>query len=124
MKVFIVEDSHVVYGRLVTMLQELKGIEIIGHSQHVHETIAALQRLKPEVVILDIQMPGGSGLDVLHHIKQDQASPRVIILTNSPYPQYRKRCLEAGADFFFDKSIEFLKVVEVLNQFINKEEQS
>ena len=42
----------------------------------------------------------------------------VIIFTNYPYPQYRKKCMEAGADFFFDKSMEFEKIPEVLGQLV------
>lgn len=116
MKVFIVDDSRIVYGRLVTLLHELKDIEVIGHAQHARDAIASIQRLNPEVVILDIRMPGGNGIDVLHHIKHDHPSAFVIILTNAHHPQYQKKCLEAGADFFFDKSIEFHKVAEVLRQ--------
>jgi len=69
-------------------------------------------------VILDIRMPGGSGIDVLEDIKKINAAPIVIILTNYPYPQYRKKCMAAGADYFFDKSSEFEKVTEVLKKLI------
>jgi DNA-binding NarL/FixJ family response regulator len=59
-------------------------------------------------------MPGGSGIDVLSKIKKDRSAPMVIVLTNYPYPQYRKKCMDCGADFFFDKSTEFGKVIEVI----------
>jgi len=62
---------------------------------------------------------GGSGIDVLQDIKQGHAAPIVMILTNFPYPQYRKKCADAGADFFFDKSTEFDKVPEVLKKLID-----
>ena len=67
-------------------------------------------------------MPGGSGIDVLREIKQNNQTPLVIVLTNYPYPQYRRKCMDAGADFFFDKSTEFDKVTEVLKQL--KQNQS
>ena len=116
MKVFIADDSAVLRERLVEMLSELPEIEITGYAQDVPETLASLKRLNPDVVILDIRMPGGSGIDVLQDIKKDKHIPVVIVLTNFPYPQYRKKCLGLGADYFFDKSTEFEKVPQVFKQ--------
>jgi DNA-binding NarL/FixJ family response regulator len=106
-KVFIADDSLIVREHLVTLFDELVGIEIVGQAEHVTEAISAIQQLQPDVVILDIRMPGGSGIDVLQNIKQDGVGPMVIILTNYPFPGYRQKCLQAGADFFLDKSAEF-----------------
>ena len=116
MKVFIADDSTVLRERLVEMLSELPGIEIIGQAQDVVEALTSIKKLNPDVVILDIRMPGGSGLDVLQDIKKDKQAPLVIVLTNYPYPQYRKKCLGLGADYFFDKSTEFEKITEVVKQ--------
>lgn len=112
-EVVIADDSAAVRERLVSMLAELKGVEVIGQAQNVEEAIASIRTLKPKAVILDIRMPGGSGINVLQNIKREQPAPVVIILTNYPYLQYRKKCLEAGADFFFDKSTEFNKIPQV-----------
>ena len=113
MKVFIADDSKVLCERLIEMLSDVPGVEIIGHAQNVSESLAAIKKLNPDIVILDIRMPGGSGIDVLQAIKQDKKAPMVIMLTNYPYPQYRKKCLGLGADYFFDKSTEFEKVTEL-----------
>jgi len=118
MKVFIVDDSAVVRERLRAMLSELTEIEIIGEAQAPLEVKNSVRKVKPDAVILDIRMPGGSGIDVLQNIKKDKPAPIVIILTNYPYPQYRKKCMDAGADFFFDKSTEFDKITEVFKQLI------
>jgi YesN/AraC family two-component response regulator len=115
-KVFIVDDSLIVREHLVTMLDELAGIEIVGQAENVAEAIRGIHTLQPDVVILDIRMPGGSGIDVLQNIKQDQTAPMVIILTNYPYPGYRQRCLNAGADFFLDKSTEFDQIPKLFEQ--------
>ena len=118
MKVFIADDSAVVRERLVEMISELPGIEIIGQAQEALEATNAIMKLKPDVVILDIRMPGGSGLNVLKDIKKYTDAPVVIMFTGYPYPQYRQRCMDAGADFFFNKSTEFDRVTEVLEQLI------
>ena len=104
MKVFIADDSKIFRDRLKEMLAELTEIEIIGEAENILETKKRIRKLNPDVVILDIRMPDGSGIDILKHIKKNNQVPAVIILTNYPYPQYRKKCMELGADYFFQTS--------------------
>jgi DNA-binding NarL/FixJ family response regulator len=112
--VFIADDSLVVQERLVALLSELDGVEIIGLAQTAPTAIAGVQELRPDVVLLDIQMPGGNGIEVLQAIKGAQIVPVVIMLTNYPFQAYRLKCLQLGADFFFDKSTEFDRIPGVL----------
>ena len=119
MRVLIADDSQIVVQRLVTTLAKLDGIEIVGHAETVAEAAEGVRNLRPDVVILDIRMPGGSGIDVLDGMKRDRVTPTVIVLTNYDYPQYRKKCLQSGASFFFDKSAEFEKVAQVLRGLIS-----
>lgn len=121
MNVLLVEDSSLIQDRLVVLLAELKEITIIGQAHDVPEAIAAIQQSKPDIMVLDICIPGGSGFDVLEYIKKNHLAIKVAILTNYPYPQYRQRCQELGADFFFDKSVDFDKMVTIMKQFAAKE---
>ncbi len=116
MKVLIVDDSELVRERLKDMISETTEVESVSQAKDLLEAITSFHKLNPEVVILDIRMPGGSGIDMLQKLKKSKQAPVVIILTSYPYPQYRRRCIETGADFFFDKSTEFDKVPEVLKQ--------
>lgn len=116
MKVLIVDDSALVRERLEDMLSEVQKVETISQAKDPIEAIESLHELKPDIVILDIEMPGGSGIGLLQEMKKGNKPPLVIVLTNQSYSQYRRRCLDAGADFFFDKSTEFDKVADVLNQ--------
>ena len=122
MKVFIVDDSALVRERIIAMISEHPGVEIIGQAKNAQEGISSILKLKPDVVILDIRMPGGNGIEVLKNIKKNKSAPTIIILTNYPYPQYRKKCMEAGADYFFDKSTEFNKIIEVIKKLIQESE--
>jgi DNA-binding NarL/FixJ family response regulator len=76
--------------------------------------------MRPEVVILDIRMPEGSGIDVLKGMQGEKLTPITIVLTNFAFSQYRKKCLQLGARFFFDKSADFTQVSEVLSGLIQK----
>jgi len=122
MKILIADDSEIMRERLKVMLSDITELENISLAEDVPEAISSFQKLNPEVVILDIRMPGGTGIDVLREIKKGNQPPLVVVLTNYPYPQYRRKCMDAGADFFFDKSTEFDKVTEVLKQL--KQNQS
>ena len=116
MKVLIADDSALVRERLAALLCELEAVELVGQASNRRQTLEAIQRLRPDVVILDIHMPGGNGLQILETVKASESAPVVIMLTAFPYPQYRKKCLEAGAEYFFDKATEFDQVTEVLKQ--------
>ena len=114
--VFIVDDSPVVRDRLLAMISELPNVEVVGQADVAFEAINSIRRLRPSVVVLDISMPGGSGMYVLETVKKDQPVPVVIMLTNFAHEQYRQKCLQLGADYFFDKSTEFDRVTQVLRE--------
>ncbi len=115
-RVFIVDDSAFVRARLITMLCSFEEIEIVGQTEDANLATSCIRDLKPDVVILDFRLKGGSGIDVLQNLKDDNLAPITIMLTNSPQPQYRERVKHAGADFFFDKSSEFEKIMDVVRQ--------
>ena len=94
----------------------ISDVEIVGEAQDVMGAITFIRESRPEVVILDIRMPDETGLDVLERIRKEKPAPKVIVLTNYPFVQYRKKCLEAGASFFFDKSTEFHKIPQAVEQ--------
>lgn len=120
MKVLIVDDSRLLRERLVSMISELSGIDVIAQEQDAAGAKNSIQALHPDVVILDIRLSEGNGIEVLKKIKKGRTAPVIIMFTNYPYPQYRKKCQEAGADFFFDKSAEFHKITGVLEKINRK----
>lgn len=116
MKVLVVDDSALLRERLVSMISELPGVTTIGQAQDASQALDKVQKLNPDVVILDIRLSEGNGIEILQHLKKEKAAPVTIMFTNYPYPQYRKKCEETGADFFFDKTTEFHKITDVLKK--------
>ena len=96
-RVYLVDDSELVRRRLVEMLSELEDVEIVGPSGDPNETEEAIRGLSPDVVVMDIRLPGRNGIEVLRDIKKDMPTPIVIMLTNYFYAQCQRECTEAGA---------------------------
>ncbi|MBI3914633.1 MAG: response regulator transcription factor [Chloroflexi bacterium] len=120
MNIFLVDDSSIIRQRLKRMVADVPEVHVIGETGSAQEATDAIFKTKPDVVLLDIQLLNGSGIDVLQRLKKQTPAPAVIILTNYPYPQYRKKCMDAGADFFFIKSTEFDQVVPALKLLIKR----
>jgi DNA-binding NarL/FixJ family response regulator len=113
MKVLIVDDSAVVRDRLKEALSDVDGVEIAGEAADAVEGVRMAREIAPRLVILDIHMPGGSGIDVLHRIKEYAPGTVVVMFTNYSGEQYRKTCMSAGADYFCDKSMEYETVARI-----------
>jgi DNA-binding NarL/FixJ family response regulator len=112
--VFIVEDSVSIRERLVGMLGKIDGVSVVGEADTPQAAVEGILRTRPDSVVLDIQLIGGSGIDVLREARPQVPSTVFIVLTNHPNPQYRRICMEAGAAYFFDKNTEIAKVREVI----------
>ena len=122
MRLFIVDDSEILLDRLKTVLSDITDIEIVGQTDRQDEIVEAIVKLKPDVVILDIRLQAGNGVLALEDIKKMENPPAVIMFTNYPYLQYRKKCIEAGADYFFYKAVEFEKLIDLLEELVRKKE--
>lgn len=101
---FVVEDSSVMRQRLVALLEEVPDTRVVGVADVADEAIAEIRSLRPRIVVLDLRLARGSGLAVLEAVKRFAQAPVVAVLTNYPHEQYRTRCAELGADYFFDKA--------------------
>jgi two-component system, NarL family, response regulator DevR len=120
LKIFIVDDSAMLRTKLTAMLTRTPGFDVIGEAADVPGAVAAIAALQPDAVILDIHIPGGSGLDVLLEMRRRGNSALVIVLTNFPSRQYREHSFANGADYFFDKTTEFREVPRILREHAGK----
>ena len=116
LNVLIADDSSVVRERLAALLEDLPGVRIVSATASVRATLAGVRRRRPDLVILDLNMPDGSTLDALRQMRAEQMPAAVLVLTTDPSPEYRQRALELGAKAFFDKAHEFMKVRELVRE--------
>ena len=112
----MVDDSAPLRERLAGRLVSLGLVEIVGEAGSVPEALEAFRALQPDLVVLDIQIPGGSGFDVLRAIKKERPATTVVMLTNFPCTPFRWRCKLMGAEYLFDKTSEFEKVADVIRK--------
>jgi len=121
MKVFIVDDSSVIVERLTLLLEDIPGVELVGHAADVSHAVQRLLETPPDALVLDLHMPGGTGLDVLRAIRPVRPDIHVLVFTNYPQDEYRQECLTAGAEYFLDKSREFEKIPSILRELAQKD---
>ncbi|MEV6303302.1 response regulator transcription factor [Actinoplanes sp. NPDC051861] len=110
MRVVIADDQALVRTGF-TMILAAEGIEVIGHAANGEEAVAATRRLRPDVVLMDIRMPGMDGLEATRRILADAPHTaagdpvRVVILTTFDLDQYVYAALTAGASGFLLKDV-------------------
>ena len=114
--IYIVEDSEAVKERLIESVEDIPHARVVGSAVGVAEALEGMRALQPRVLILDIQLRGGSGFRLLKMMRAAGMSrpETIIVVTNYPSDDYRTASRECGADHFFDKASEFHKVQEVL----------
>src|SRR5258708_12493920 len=93
MDVFIADDSRVVIDRMAALLAEIPGVRLVGQEGDVRLALRSIEQLNPQAVILDLQMPGGSGMDILRAIRGDRPGLTIIISTTLAHPQYSRPSL-------------------------------
>ena len=116
MKLFVIDASPLGQKGMVDLLSDINGIEIAGSTNDMNTIHDMLRENDTDVIIMDIEMPERNGIDILTWIKARYPSVIIIICSNLSYPQYRMRCREVGAEFFFDKSTEFQMVPETVRR--------
>ena len=114
MKIFIVDNSKTGWKRIRNLLDTVSDVELTGSDVNTNETLHNIEAVKPDVLILDIDMPLKKGIELLHQLIREHAFLAVIVLTDASSSFFRRKCIEAGARFFFDKATEFDKVPQAI----------
>ncbi len=120
MRLFIADDNIPFRTRLASIFSAMEGIKVVGEAGDVPGAIDQISRLRPDTIILDIHMPGGSGLDVLQVAKSFKPAPIVIMLTVGPRSEYETASYLSGADYFFEKSSDLKNMARLVKAYAKR----
>ncbi|HEX2012994.1 MAG TPA: diguanylate cyclase [Roseateles sp.] len=104
MNVFLVEDSPSIRRLLVRRLESMPGARIVGEASGQEQALAMINWLQPDLVLLDLSLATGSGLQVLAGLRRGGFDGHIMVLTSQSAEAYRQACEKAGADAFYDKA--------------------
>ncbi|MEP6845221.1 MAG: response regulator [Panacibacter sp.] len=112
--VLIVDDSYLIIERLTDLLSEVEDVGNISYALTVADALNSIQQSTPHIILLDINLPDSSGIELLRIVKEKYPAIFVIMLTNQANDYYKQLCLKLGADHFADKSKDFGMIPEII----------
>lgn len=116
LSVLLVEDSIPIRHRLVALFCESPQVRIVGEAGTIDEALFLVRMTKPEAVVLDVQLPDGSGLQLLRFLRQESPACHLIVLTTQDLPELRHYCAELGVRDYFNKATQFEEAALRLHQ--------
>ena len=116
MRIFIADDSPAILNRLVKMVSQIHNAKVVGLAKNGEDAITSIQKLKPDLVILDLRMPKVNGFDVIRNIKKINFSTTVLVLTSFATIPHRELCKQLGVEYFFDKTTEFEQAINEIEK--------
>jgi DNA-binding response OmpR family regulator len=120
LKILIVDDNDLIQNRLIMALSDQRKFEISSTDDSSMDAVDKYFELKPDILILDLMLKSGTGFEVLENIRHRSKSKIVIVFTNFAYPFIKQSCIETGADYFFDKSFDFDKLIMICNDIFKE----
>jgi len=115
-RVLIVDDSSLLRNGLKRIIFAIPDLILCGEAPDFETAVSLINKLMPDILILDIDLSPGSGIDVLNSIKESDSKPVIVVFTNYSQEAYRNKMAELGATYFFDKSSDIDKLIDVLKK--------
>lgn len=116
----IVDDNMNFVDRMIHLLKDSGIIREISVAANYDEARELLLSKNPDIVLLDINLPGKNGIEILKLIQKNKKQCEVIMISNHADEYYRQQCQELGAKHFLDKSNDFGLVPSIINQYDNR----
>jgi len=113
-KILLVDDSSLLRNNLKKILISIPNLKLVGEALDSDSALRLNNELKPDIIILDIDLLQGNGIEVLTKIKKEPHLPIIIMFTNYSENAFRKATTKLGANYFFDKSDDINGLIEVL----------
>jgi CheY-like chemotaxis protein len=112
--ILIVDDSITILTRMKEILSEILCVNAVDIATNGIEALEFLCIQKPELILLDINMPKKNGIELLKEVKQLYPQIKVMMVTNQSVDYYKPICMELGAEYFIDKSTEFELIPDII----------
>ena len=109
-KLYIVDDSPAICERLQSIFTGDDTVRVVGQAASAPQAVVDILALQPDSVVLDLELQGSNGLQVLRAVHPQMPGINFVVLTNHAEPQFRRACIRAGASHFLDKANEFHRV--------------
>ncbi len=106
LRILLVDDSRIILNRLSTQLLELENVQKVVKATTFQKAVESLNEEEFEIALLDINLPGKSGIDLLEYITVNYPVIKSIMVTNQGSEHYRNICAQLGSFGFIDKSHE------------------
>lgn len=121
LKVLLIDDTVMILQSLQSLLSGVKQVSETAAATSAEEALSIMEEYQPDVMVLDINMPGMGGVEMLRKLHlRDTAKPVVIMLTNNTFAGYRDECMRLGADYFLDKSRDFLMIPSIVAKVMER----
>jgi DNA-binding NarL/FixJ family response regulator len=104
-RVLLADDHELVRAGVRKVLEASPGIEVVGEASRGDETLVKLAELEPDVLLLDLNMPGGDGFEVLRRVRDDAGGTRILVLSLHVQAEYVSRAVRDGADGYLSKDL-------------------
>lgn len=116
-RLLLADDENLIRDALATLLDLEDDLEVVAQAASGLEALAAIRVHRPDVVVLDLQMPGADGIEVAQRLAADgEASPAVVVVTSHGRPGHLKRALGAGVRGFLPKTVSARVLADVIRQ--------
>ncbi|MEM6793043.1 MAG: response regulator transcription factor [Acidobacteriota bacterium] len=99
----LIADDHLLFRQGLRNLLELEGLKVVGEASSGPETLEQARETSPDIVLLDVAMPGRGALETMQSLKDHDGRVKILMLTGHPEDHYAIRCLKAGADGYLTK---------------------
>jgi DNA-binding NarL/FixJ family response regulator len=118
LQIILVDDSEPMRERLAASLTALEGVEIIGQASDVPSGMRLLEARHPDVLIMDVELPGQSGMDLLKIAHRRKFAPVIVMFSIHDHPKLRKLCEDNGATHYFHKLTQFDNVADLCRALV------
>lgn len=115
MRVYVVYSSGQIATRIIRELMNAPSMTLVGQCRDSDLSFDVIRSSCPDIVVLqDVRMPADTFRTVVRQLKAEPSAPRILIMTDSPYPQFKRECLRIGADHVYETPTEVVGMVEAL----------